>query len=112
MFNNWTLTQLLDAYGEAAVDDARIEETLEFRETANIVEREARKNLRKFCQNALDKTKEDPVAKFTKIELARAIADLTDGLHEHDIQDATALPLERCREIAVMGNLFNHVFWG
>lgn len=107
--DNWKLTQLLDTYGVAAVQDARINMSPAFREDAKKVEREARRALRKFCQDGQD---EDPITRFTKIELAKAIADLTDGLHEHDIQDATALPLERCRELNAMGILFNTIFWG
>ncbi len=172
--DNWKLTQLLDAYGVAAVDDARVGESEEFRANAKTVEREARRRLQKFClhqrgetnlrcpvcgkdtQDDYMTTKEcwqeanlhyfdnvhlaclplrlgrpltpadfidapindeilacldDPTVKFTKVELAKVIAELTDGLHEHDIQDATALPLDRCREIIAMGSLFTEVFW-
>ena len=55
---------------------------------------------------------ESDAIQFTKVELARVIADLTDGLHEYDIQNATALPLDRCREIKEMGHTFNNIFWG
>ncbi len=109
MKNNWELTQLLDAYGVAAVQDARIDESEEFREAAKTTERDARKALRKFCQ---DTQGEDPFAKFTKIEMAKVIAELTDDSHEFDIHEATGLPLERCREIHEMGNLFSNIFWG
>jgi len=53
----------------------------------------------------------DAIAKFAKHELAMVIAELTDGSHEFDIHEATGLPLERCREINKMGNLFANVFW-
>jgi len=110
MNDNWKLTQLLDAYGVASVQDARIDKSEEFRDAAHEELRVSRRKLRKFCQDLQDE--KDPVAKFTKAELAMVIAELTDGSHEFDIHEATGLPLDRCRAINDMGNLFANVFWG
>lgn len=38
--------------------------------------------------------------KYSKEDLARMIADLTDGQRDYDIHAMTGLPMDRCTQIA------------
>ena len=44
------------------------------------------------------------LAKYTKLELAKMVSDLTDGEDASDLRHATGLPMQRCEEIANAGH--------
>jgi hypothetical protein len=49
--------------------------------------------------------------KYTKLELATIVAELTDGEDAWDIHQMTGLPTERCEEIVKTGHQIGQALW-
>ncbi len=51
------------------------------------------------------------LAKYTKKELAAMVVDLTDGQSASDIHHTTGLEMDRCEEIAEVGQSLAEANW-